>query len=378
MSASWLGPPSSSTAWAQESTANVEGVVTDPTGAVIVGAALIGQNEATGLQRKTETNNAGFYTFRLLPVGKYRMTVEARGFKRKILTGIELEIDQSARVDVRLDVGGTIEVETVTAQAPLVESKAPTIGDVIENRRVTELPLNGRNFIQLALLVAGTTIPPQGGTSEQWNTAGGRLGFSSNGLRDDRNVFTLDGVTIQEPSINVLSQNPNPDAIQEFKVLQNSYSAEAGGLGGGQVNITTKSGTNQFHGTVYEFLRNDKLDAKNFFDDPKRDIPPYKQNQFGASLGGPIVKDRTFFFGNYEGLRIRFSPTNLTRLPTLQERNGDFSGNNPLTGRPYPTIFDPATCPFRCTQFPNNRVPAEIACRCQILPPLNQASTTST
>jgi hypothetical protein len=359
LSASWLGPRFRATVWGQEVKANIEGVVTDPTGAVIVGADLTVENEATSLQRKTRSSNTGFYTFRLLPVGRYRVTVEAQGFARKVLTGIELEIDQIAQVDVQLSVAGAVEQETVVAQAPLVESRSATIGDVIENRRVTELPLNGRNFIQLALLVAGTTVPPQGGTTEQWNTAGGRLGFTSNGLRDDANVFSLDGVTIQEPSITVLALNPNPDIIQEFKVAQNSYSAEAGLYGGGQVSITTKSGTNEFHGTVYEFLRNDKLDAKNFFDDPKRDIPPFKQNQFGASFGGPIVKDRTFFFGNYEGLRIRFSPTNVTRLPTLAERNGDFSGINPLTGRPYPTIYDPATCPFMCTPFPNNQVPAD-------------------
>lgn len=354
-----LGAPSHSPVWGQEFTANIEGVVVDPAGAVIVGATLTLENKATGLQRQTKTDGNGFFTFRLLPVGAYRLTVEAQGFARKVLTDITLEIDQIARVDVTLPVAGTVEEQTVIANAPLVESRSAAIGDVIDNRRVTELPLNGRNFIQLALLVAGTTLPPQGGTTEQWNTGGGRLGFSSNGQRDDRNVFNLDGVTIQDPTLYTVSVNPAPDAIQEFKVLQNSYSAEAGFTGGGQVNITTRSGTNEFHGTVYEFLRNDKLDAKNFFDDPDQPIPPFKRNQFGLSLGGPIVKDRTFFFGNYEGLREVFSPTNVTRLPTLEERNGDFSGVNPLTGQPYRTIFDPDTCPFNCTPFPDNRIPPE-------------------
>lgn len=344
---------------AQEFVANIEGVVTDPQNAVVVGASVTLENEATGIQRRTTTNNAGFYTFRLLPVGRYRITTEAPGFARKTLTGIVLEIDQIARVDIELSVSGVVEQETVVAQAPLVESRSATLGDVIDNRRVEQLPLNGRNFIQLALIVAGATVAPQGGTTEQWNTAGGRLGFSSNGQRDDRNVFSLDGVTIQEPSILVVNINPAPDAIQEFKVLQNSYSAEAGLFGGGQVTITTKSGTNEFHGTVYEYLRNDKLDAKNFFDDPKRDIPPFKRNQFGFALHGPIVKDRAFFFGHYEGLREVFSPTNVTRLPTARERRGDFSGNNPLTGQPYRTIYDPATCPFACVRFPNNIIPAD-------------------
>jgi hypothetical protein len=356
--ASWIWPTSSVTAWGQEFTANIEGVVTDPAGAAIVGADLTVENEATGLRRRTQTDNTGFYTFRLLPIGRYRLTVEAKGFARKVLTGIKLEVDQTARVDVRLAVAEIEEQVTIT-QAPLIESTSATIGDVIDNRRVVELPLNGRNFTQLVLLVAGVTIPPQNGTTEQWNTAGGRLGFTSNGMRDDRNVFILDGVTIQEPAMNVVSLNLSPDAIQEFKVLQNSYSAEAGFYGGGQVIITTKSGTNEFHGTVYEFLRNEKLDAKNFFDDPKRPKPPYKHNQFGASVGGPVIKNRTFFFGNYEGLRIAFSPTTVTRLPTLQERRGDFSGINPVTGKPYPTIFDPDTCPFNCTPFPNNRIPPE-------------------
>ncbi len=354
---SGLGPAMGSIVFGQEIKANIEGVVTDPAGAVIAGANLTLENEATGLRRTARTDGAGFYTYRLLPVGRYRLTVEAQGFTRKVLTGILLEIDQTARVNVELGVSGAVEEETVIAQAPLVESASAAIGDVIENRRVEQLPLNGRNFIQLTLLVAGATVAPQGGTTEQWNTAGGKLGFTSNGQRDDRNVFTLDGVTMQEPSILVVNINPAPDAIQEFKVLQNSYSAEAGLYGGGQVNITTKSGTNEFHGTVYEFLRNDKLDAKNFFDFPDRPVPPFKQNQFGAALGGPIVKDRAFFFGNYEGLRIIFSPTNVTRLPTAAERRGDFSGINPLTGQPYRAIFDPNTCPFACQQFPNNIIP---------------------
>lgn len=325
---------------AQSTTANIEGYVTDPQGAVIVGARVTARNVATNLERSTVTNASGLYSLRLLPIGTYELTVEAEGFQTEVLKGITLEIDQTARIDIELPVGTTTETITVTAAPPITETANATIGEVIENRRITELPLNGRNFQQLALLTAGTTAAQEGGTQGFFGTAGGGIGFVIHGGRDDQNNFLVDGINVMDHYFNSITLTPSIDAIQEFKVLQNSYSAEAGMFGSGQINISTKSGTNEFHGTVFEFLRNDKLDAKNFFDLPDRPIPPFRQNQFGFSLGGPVVKDRTFFFTAYEGLRIRQDQTRLSALPTIYQRQGLFLEPiiDPETGELFPTV----------------------------------------
>ena len=169
------------------------------------------------------------------------------------------------------------------------------------------------------------------------------LGFSVDGQRSERNNFSLDGITLIEPFAYSLTVSPSADAIREFRVVENSYSADQGLVSGAQVNIVSRSGSNRFSGTAYEFLRNSALDAKNYFDDPSLPIPPFRQNQFGASFGGPIRRDRTFFFTQYEGFRIRQSLTNTTLLPTAAEREGDFSGTNPATGQPFPAIINPST-----------------------------------
>ena len=169
------------------------------------------------------------------------------------------------------------------------------------------------------------------------------LGFSVDGQRSERNNFSLDGITLIEPFAYSVTASPSVDAIREFRVVENSYSADQGLVSGAQVNIVTRSGSNRFSGTAYEFLRNSALDAKNFFDDPALRIPPFRQNQFGAGFGGPIRRDKTFFFTEFEGFRIRQSLTNTTLLPAAAERQGDFSGTNPATGQPFPAITDPAT-----------------------------------
>ena len=183
----------------------------------------------------------------------------------------------------------------VEARPPLVQAASPAIGDEISNQRVTSLPLNGRQFSQLALLAAGAVPPYPNSATQQFNTPGLGLGFSVDGQRSERNNFSLDGITLIEPFAYSLTVNPSTDAIREFRVVENSYSADQGMVSGAQVNIVSRSGSNRFAGTAYEFLRNSALDAKNFFDDPALPIPPFRQNQFGASLGGPIRRDRTFF-----------------------------------------------------------------------------------
>jgi len=338
---------------AQTATGTIEGTITDPQGNVIPGASVTIKQLAMNLTRRNVSNELGIYRFDSLPVGAYELRVEAFGFQAKVLSGFDLRVGQVMRLDVTMEVGRVNEEVTVQANAPLIEATTPTIGEVVENRRIVDLPLNGRNFIQLGLLTAATAPNPQGGASESFGAAGGNLGFSVGGGRDTWNNYTLDGITLLDRTLNTITMVPAVDAIHEFKVAHNTYSAEMGGTGGAQVNLTTSSGTNNWYGTVYEFLRNDLLDARNFFD--PADKPPYRQNQFGGSLGGPIKKDRSFFFFNYEGLRIRQGITSLTLLPTVAIRNGDLSGINPVTGQPFPRVIDPITR----RPFPGNRIPPD-------------------
>lgn len=332
---------------------HLEGMVLDPSGATIPAVSVQLRNAGTGQVRETRTDDHGFYSFPLLPVGTYELEVAKPGFAAKLVSGLALQVGRTARVDITLKLAREQTFLRVDAQPPLVETASPAIGDEIDNRRVSLLPLNGRQFSQLALLAAGAVPPYPNGSSQQFNTAAQGIGFSVNGQRSERNNFSLDGVTIMEPFAYSLTVNPSVDAIREFRVVENSYSVEQGLTSGAQVNIASRSGSNRFSGTAYEFLRNSALDAKNFFDDPRRPVPPYRQNQFGASLGGPLRRDRTFFFTNYEGFRVRQSVTNTTLLPPESLRRGDFSGLNPLTGVPFPSLVDPATN----QPFPGNQIP---------------------
>jgi hypothetical protein len=333
---------------------HLEGIVLDPSGATVPEAALELRNPATGQVRQNQTDANGFYSFPFLPVGNYELEIAKTGFVSKLVRGLALRVGDTARVDIRLEIAHErVEIQ-VDTRPPLVEVASPAIGDEIENRRVSLLPLDGRQFSQLALLAAGAVPPYPNSSTQQFNTAALGLGFSVNGQRSERNNFSLDGVTLMEPFAYSLTVNPSVDAIREFRVVEDSYGTDQGITSGAQVNIASRSGANRVSGTVYEFLRNSALDAKNFFDDPTRSIPPYRQNQFGASLGGPIRRNRTFFFTNYEGLRILQSVTNTTLLPTAAIRQANFSGINPQTGKPFPAIIDPTTG----QPFPGNTIPA--------------------
>jgi len=339
---------------AQSWNSTLEGTVTDPSGAVIANVQVELKNVATGQVRQTATNSQGFYTFSLLPVGTYALKVTFPGFVTRVLTGLTLQVGETARKDVTLKLlPGKTDVVEIYDPPALMDTETPSLGDEIDNRGVASLPLNGRQFSQLALLAAGAVPSYPNGSSQQFNTAALGLGFSVNGQRSERNNFTLDGITLMEPFAYSLTVNPSVDAIQEFRVVEDSYTAEQGVTSGAQVDILSRSGTNSFHGTGYEYLRNSALDAKNFFDDPNRKIPPFRQNQFGASFGGPFRRDHSWFFANYEGLRIHQSLTNTTLLPTAAIRQGDFTGINPLSGQPFPTILNPATG----QAFQGNRIP---------------------
>ncbi len=347
---------------AQTTAGAIVGTVSDPSGAVIAGANITITNVDTNIAVKATTDTAGEYVVTPLAVGHYSVTVEATGFKRSIRNDITLNVQDRLRVDVKLEVGAVTDTVQVEAAAPILETDTSYLGEVVEAQRIVDLPLNGRFFTRLAVLTAGTAPTPAGARDE--NTGG----FSANGVRPYQNNFILDGVDNNSLSEDLVSQQsfvigPPPDAIQEFKVQTNSMSAEFGRSGGAVLNVTIKSGTNDLHGTVYEFLRNSDLDANNFFNNANgAPIAPFKQNQFGFSVGAPILlpkvyngKNQTFFFFDYQGTRIRTGNTDLASVPTDAMRAGDFSGFN--------TIYDPNTTTTgqngNVTRLPfaNNRIP---------------------
>jgi hypothetical protein len=278
----------------------------------------------------TTTNDAGEYVAGPLRVGRYTVTVEHPGFKKAGSEPLHLDVQQRIALNITLQVGQITEAIQVSGAAPLLETETSELGQVVDNKRVANLPLNGRNFAQLALLTAGTAPSEPGARDE------GGFGFSANGARSLQNNFLLDGVDNNSNLPDLLNETnyviqPSVEALEEFKVQTNAYSAEFGRGNGAIINATIKSGTNQFHGSVYEFLRNEKFDSKNFFDPRTTRIAPYKQNQFGFTLGGPVFRKRTFFFVDYEGLRIRQSQTLTSLVPADAQRTGDFSNQLDLT-----------------------------------------------
>lgn len=345
--------PCGSTLWAQTTTGAIVGKVMDPSGALVAGVSVTVINEETGLRRSVSTNNQGDYVANLLPVGRYSVEAELAGFKKAKVIGIVLQVNQTVRVDQTMEVGEVTQTVEVTSEIPLLKTDRSDVGQVIDSRQVVELPLNGRNFIQLALLGPGTISAAKVDAIIQGN--GG--GIIANGASSNSNQITLDGIQDQDYLVPIPGVKPSPDAIAEFKIMGATYSAEFGRAAGANINVVVKSGTNQYHGSVFEFLRNDNLDARNFFDTGK--LPEFKQNQFGGTFGGPVKKDRTFFFGSYEGFRSSRGLTIAAVVPTDAQRNGDVS-----TGRP---IFDPLTTrtdpsgriirdPFPGNVIPVNRI----------------------
>jgi len=302
-------------------TGTITGTVTDPSGAVVRKARITVVNEATNAARDAETNDDGDFTVALLPAGRYRVTAEIAGFRRSIFSDVTVDVDQTARVDFSLQVGAATEEVHVKDTPPAIQTDTSTLGQVVNNRLVQELPLNERNFLDFALLVPGSELPAEG---SQNSTQGGAL--SVDGAREQSNNFLLDGVDNNDPYINQYVALPSIDAIQEFKVQSSAYSAEYGRTGGAQINVVLKSGTNQFHGSLFEYFRNRTMDAKNYFDFPDctaesvpgecGGIPALQRNQFGGTLGGPVRRDKTFFFVSYEGLRLRQANTREATVPS--------------------------------------------------------------
>ncbi|HLQ77625.1 MAG TPA: TonB-dependent receptor, partial [Terriglobia bacterium] len=335
-----FAPPN--TAIAQVTSSTVLGTVQDQSVSPIAGANVTATNLRTGLSRSVVSGEDGSYIINLLPVGDYSIRAERSGFKIGERSPVVLQINSKARVDFVLQVGNVSEQIVVSGNQPVLDTDTSESGQVIESTRVTQLPLNGRQFIQLTLLTPGVVPEVKGTLSSPLALSG--LSVNANGARYEDNVFLLDGVVIRDEIYNRLTVSPSVDAIEEFKVHTSNYSAEFGGHGGAQINISTRSGTNAFHGVAYEFLRNEVLDARNFFDLTK---PHFRQNQFGASLGGPIKRNKAFFFGNYEGSRIFKGITITSALPTDAMRAGNFAGMGP--------IIDPTTG----NPFPNDQIPPD-------------------
>lgn len=316
---------------------SVSGVVKDPTGAVIPGATVTVVDEGTNRRRTTTSDSQGEFRFPLLPPGSYRLEAIREGFL-KHSHRYSLQVNEDLRMVIGLELGVVVEQVPVVSSFKLLKPDSAAIGTVIENRQITGLPLDGRNFFELTLLVPGT-VPAAPGSA---GSVRGDFALNINGGREDSNQFLLDGVYNGDPKLNGIGVNPPVDAIREFEVLTSTYEATFGRNAGGQVNVALKSGTNEIHGTAYEFFRNAVLDARNHFAPAGERDPKYQRNQFGFSIGGPLRKDRTFFFGDYEGRIVRESITRTSNVPTLVERSGNFSQSllpppiDPLTGMPFP------------------------------------------
>lgn len=314
-------------AWAQVDTATITGTVRDSSGAVIPNVVVTATATETGAKLAAKSDNDGIYVIIPLKIGRYSVAAEAAGFQTGIRQNIVLEVQQNLRLDFQLHIGSVAQTAEVSGQAPLLETETASLGDVIDATQVEELPLNGRRYTDLAELTSGVAKviegPVNGGSTPTNGNAGGS--FAVNGTRGDQNNFILDGIDNNSNDNGDVAVLSSVDAIAEFKIQTSNYSPEFGRSGGAVINATTKSGTNRFHGEAWEFLRNDALDARGYFESPDQPKAPYKQNQFGATLGGPIKKDKVFFFVDYEGTRIRLAQTDFGSVPVDGESTGNFS-----------------------------------------------------
>ncbi|HYV84014.1 MAG TPA: carboxypeptidase regulatory-like domain-containing protein [Pyrinomonadaceae bacterium] len=351
-------------------TGNITGTVRDPQGATVPKAEVTITDEKTGTSRTVRATEDGFYNATSLPAGTYTVSTAPTGFKKTVSTGVELHVNENKTVNLDVQVGQVTETVTVTSEAAPVELRSGEVSSLISEKQVTELPLNGRNYAQLALMVPGVSPVTQAGAGGAFATSGTGLNagvdMSVNGNQSNANLWTVDGVNNMDVGSNrTLLVFPSIDSIQEFRVERNSFSAEFGQAQGAVVNLITKGGSNDFHGSAFEFFRNDSLNANNFFlnraGQPK---PQLDYNNYGGNFSGPIVKNRVFFFWSEEWRRERRGQVLSAHVPTAKEKIGDFSGA--VTG---PVPRDPATCHnvpdpahpgqtlLVCDPFPGNRIP---------------------
>ena len=342
---------------AQVDSGSITGTVTDPSGAVVGNAKVTLTNEGTGASLTAITGSDGLYNFSPVKIGTYTVSVSAPGFQTTTQRKIVVNVSSAVLTNIALKPGQVTETVEVTTEAPVLETQNASIGQVVNSKAVNDLPLNGRNFTFLAQLAAGVNTPQ---ADTRGNAATGA--FAANGLRPAQNNYMLDGIDNNSDTVDFLNGTnfvvlPPVDAIQEFKVQTSGFSAEFGRSGAAVLNATIKSGTNSFHGAAWEFLRNDELDGRDWFEPASSPKGEYRQNQFGVSIGGPVIRNKIFFFGDYEGLRRRQGVPHHGTVPTALERSSGFTNfqesyhrperqlQTDLLGRTMPTgtILDPST-----------------------------------
>jgi hypothetical protein len=340
---------------AQQITGNIRGTVTDPSGAVIHGATVTVRQAETGLSRAATTDRNGNYVLLELPIGHYSLRVTEEGFQEYVQDGITLSVNETASVSPHLAVGSEKEQVLVSADAELIEPTVTSMGKVVQQRELEDLPLNGRNFSQLGLLQPGV-VPLTPGVAEAGGSLRNGQGYAVNGQRPESNNFLIDGANNFNGVDGGFVLRPPIDAISQFRIITHNANAEFGNALGSTTNLVTRSGTNELHGTLWEFLRNDAVDANNYFAQTKE---PLKQNQFGATVGAPIKRDKAFVFGFYEGFRNRQGESALTTVPSVKQRAGDFSElctegfTAGFCNNPQHQLFNV----FANAPYPNNQVP---------------------
>ena len=362
-------------AYGQSTSGEITGTVTDQSGAAVPDVAIAAVNQATGIRRETKSSAGGSYTVALLPPGDYSIAAQKAGFRPLTRKGINLQVDQVARIDLGLEVGTMAESVEVSAEAPLLDQATSSLGQVIDQSKITNIPLNGRSSFRLVQLTPGVLGAPS--SNGQFgdvpvNTMDDSI-ISINGGRSKTNEIMIDGVPSTTGYVNEMTTIPSVDAAQEFKLQSSNLSAEWGRLGGGVINVSTRSGGNQIHGSLFEFLRNSAFDANEFFNKKAgKGKPPFRMNQFGFALGGPVRfgrlydgRNKTFFFADYQGTRWRRGDIFIGSVPSALQRAGNFSQTFNASGAPL-TIYDPfSTQPdpanpskFIRSAFPGNAIPA--------------------
>src|SRR5690242_7870777 len=307
-------------ALAQSTNATLQGTVTDQTGAVVPNAQVTAINQGTNLTRSIKSDESGIYSLAALPPGTYRVVVEAPGLGKQEYNGLRLDVGRTVALNVTMKPASIEQSVTITGEAPVVESSTITVGKVVDTRNVQELPLNGRHLLDLSSIVPGTVVPPANGFLTGAIRGQGALGVNTAGTREGTTNFMVNGINLIDMGNGQITFQPSINTVSEFKMDNSTPSAEFGRNAGGIINVATRSGTNSFHGEVFEFLRNDALDARNFFNKDTQPMAPFKRNDFGAAVGGPIWKNHTFFFISYEGLRQRQGVTVSTDVLTNAER----------------------------------------------------------
>src|ERR1700730_13077470 len=318
-------------AFGQMNTGEIAGSVKDPSGAVLPGASIVVAQAETGQKFISVSNSADEYLSAQLPVGVYSLTVAAQNFKQSVLQRLEIHAGDRLRHDFMLELGDAREILTIQADVGNVQLESAEIRDVVGQQQMANLPLKGRQFLDLAMLSEGVVRPPGGTRGDAMQQAVNLVNVL--GQRSGHNLYLLDGVTVTDEHFNNMVIAPSIDGTQEFNIQKTSYSPEFGGKSGAVINVVSRSGSNALHGSLFEFVRNNIFDAKNFFDAASAPIPPFRQNQFGGTSGGPITKNKTFYFLSYEGQKPRKSLTQTLSVPTQAMRTGNFSG--------LPAIYDP-------------------------------------